>query len=157
MSNEIYFNEPGYEHEINTEEGEKNNTGYANIVKYCNIKYAMIEAIKNPIPGFESVINKSFYLKKDIILEEVGQWCEEAKDDTAARYHDLVMDHNYNWASKFEKPGVFSQMMQEIYKELAEALNSIKDPFLEKEELAEESVSKSNEEYGQQKGMQAKY
>lgn len=115
MSNEVYFNEPGYEHEMNTDEGEKKNKGYANIVKYCNIKYAMIEVIKNPISGFESVINKSFYLKKEMILEEVKQWCEEAKDDATARYYDLVTDHNYAWASKFEKPGAFNQMMQDIY------------------------------------------
>ena len=28
MSNEVYFNEPGYEHEMNTVEGEKKNRGY---------------------------------------------------------------------------------------------------------------------------------
>lgn len=43
MSNEVYFNEPGYEHEAGTSEGERKNEGYANIVRYCNIKFAMIE------------------------------------------------------------------------------------------------------------------
>lgn len=42
MSEEVYFNEPGYESESGTEEGEKRNEGYSNIVRLCNIKYAMI-------------------------------------------------------------------------------------------------------------------
>lgn len=48
MSNEVYFNEPGYEHEAGTTDGERKNEGYSNIVRYCNVKYAMIDAIKNP-------------------------------------------------------------------------------------------------------------
>ena len=79
MSNEVYFNEPGYEHEMNTPEGEKKNRGYAAIVKYCNVKYAMIEQIKNPPKGFEKVIRMNFYLKKQMILDEVKQWCDEAE------------------------------------------------------------------------------
>ena len=47
------------------EEGEKKNEAYANIVRYSNIKYAMLENIKNPPKGFESVIRRHFYLKKD--------------------------------------------------------------------------------------------
>jgi len=43
MSEDVYFNEPGFEGEQGTEEGEKKNEAYSNIVRYCNIKYAMIE------------------------------------------------------------------------------------------------------------------
>jgi hypothetical protein len=42
MSEEVYFNEPGFEGEAGTDMGEKKNQGYSNIVKYANIKYAMI-------------------------------------------------------------------------------------------------------------------
>ena len=52
MSEDIYFNEPGFEHEQGTPEGEKKNEAYANIVRYSNIKYAMLENIKNPPKGF---------------------------------------------------------------------------------------------------------
>ena len=41
MSELVYFNEPGFEGEQGTEEGEKKNEGYSNIVRYCNIKFAM--------------------------------------------------------------------------------------------------------------------
>lgn len=43
MSEEVYFNEPGYEGEAGTEEGEKRNEGYSNIVRLNNIRFAMIE------------------------------------------------------------------------------------------------------------------
>jgi hypothetical protein len=34
----------------------------------------MIDMIRNPPSGFESVIKRHFYLKKEEILEEVDQW-----------------------------------------------------------------------------------
>ncbi|WP_210131859.1 hypothetical protein [Staphylococcus sp. GDK8D30P] len=94
MSNEVYFNEPGYEHEAGTVEGEKKNEGYSNIVRYCNVKFAIIDAIKNPPKGFEKVIKRNFYLKKKVILEEVKEWVDRSKN-TEATYTGLVYDHNY--------------------------------------------------------------
>ena len=43
MSEEVYYNELGYEHEAGTIEDETKNKAYSNIVRYCNIQYAMIE------------------------------------------------------------------------------------------------------------------
>jgi hypothetical protein len=68
MSEEVYFNEPGFEGEQGTEEGEKKNEAYSNIVRYGNVKFAMLENLKNPPKGFESVIRRHFYLKKDEVL-----------------------------------------------------------------------------------------
>lgn len=114
MSNEVYFNEPGYEHEMNTPEGEMKNTAYANIVRYCNVKFAMIGSIQDPKPGFEEVIRKSFYLKRKIVLEEVEQWVKESKT-SQAHYTGLVWDHNYYWANLFSKPGAFEKAMEDVY------------------------------------------
>lgn len=52
MSEEVYFNEPGFEGEQGTTEGEKKNEAYSNIVRYCNIKFAMVENMRNPPKGF---------------------------------------------------------------------------------------------------------
>lgn len=71
MSEEVYFNEPGFENEAGTPEGEKKNEGYSNIVRYCNIKFAMVEQLKRPSKGFETMIKRHFYIKKPEILEEV--------------------------------------------------------------------------------------
>lgn len=57
----------------------------------------MIEQIKNPPKGFEKIVRRSFYLKKDVILQEVREWIERAKTVEAV-YTDLVYDHNYTWA-----------------------------------------------------------
>lgn len=97
MSNEVYFNEPGYEHEAGTPDGERKNEGYANIVRYCNVKFAIIDAIKNPPAGFEKIIKSSFYLKKNEVLREVREWVDKAKTSDAL-YTGLVTDHNYTWA-----------------------------------------------------------
>ena len=79
MSDDVYFNEPGYEGEAGTAAGAAKNEGYSNIVRYCNIKYAMIDNLKHPPKGFESIVKRHFYVKKDEILEEVKKWLKYAE------------------------------------------------------------------------------
>ena len=43
MSEEVYFNEPGYEGEAGTDEDEKRNKGYSNIVRLNNIRFTILE------------------------------------------------------------------------------------------------------------------
>ena len=74
MSEEVYFNEPGYENTAGTPDGERKNEGYMNIVRYCNIKFAMVEMMEKPIKGFEEVIHRHFYLKREQVMNEVGHW-----------------------------------------------------------------------------------
>jgi len=100
MSEYVYYNEPSYESSMGTPEGEKFNVGYSNIVRVGNIRYAMIEAIRNPTKGFEELILKSFYLKKDMILKEVKTWLPLA-DSQAANYTGLVNSHNQAFASVY--------------------------------------------------------
>jgi ubiquitin-activating enzyme E1-like protein 2 len=88
MSEYVYFNEPSYESTMGTPEGELFNTAYSNIVRIGNIRYAMIEAIRHPTKGFEDVILKSFYLKRDMILKEVNSWVDKA--NAPANYTGLV-------------------------------------------------------------------
>ena len=64
MSDLVYYNEPSCESEMGTSEWEAKNEAYSNIVRYANIKYAMIEQIKKPSQGIEEVIRRYFYLKK---------------------------------------------------------------------------------------------
>ena len=47
------------------------------VVKLANIRYAMIEMIKNPPKGFEEVVRKHFLLKKEEILEQCQKWLKE--------------------------------------------------------------------------------
>ena len=99
MSEYVYFNEPGYESHMGTVEGENCNTAYSNIVKLANIRYAMIEQIRNPPKGLEDVILKSFYLKKEMIMKEVNGWISTA--DQTATYtgkHNIII---YNKLIRF--------------------------------------------------------
>lgn len=57
MSEDVYYNEPGYEKEKNTAHGKKFNLAYSNLVKYANVKYAMIEQLKHT-GAYEDIIKK---------------------------------------------------------------------------------------------------
>ena len=128
MSDDVYFNEPGFEGEAGTEEGERKNEAYSNIVRYCNIKFAMIENLKNPPKGFETVIKRHFYLKKDEILDEVRKWVKYAEAREAS-YNGLVNDHNHNWCSEFKITKTkYKEMLVEAVKELESELNKLEAP-----------------------------
>ena len=101
MSEYVYFNEPGHEGEMGTPQGELLNQAYTNVVRISNLKYAMNEQITNPTKGFEEVILKSFFLKKDVILKEVRGWVLEA--DKNASYTGLVNSHNATICAKYTK------------------------------------------------------
>ena len=145
MSEEVYFNEPGFESERDTPEGERKNEAYANIVRYCNIKYAMIDHIKNPPKGFETVVKRHFYIKRKEIMEEVNHWIKLA-DENAASYAGLVNDHNHNWASQFKAAGTYKSMLTTAAKELEELLNKLDPPSVADLESNEHKRKKEKKE-----------
>jgi ubiquitin-activating enzyme E1 len=58
------------------------------------------------------------YLKKEVILKEVGEWVEQA-ESTEALYTGLVMDHNHQIAQQFKTTkDQYSKDMKKLYKEL---------------------------------------
>ena len=130
MSEDVYFNEPGFENEQGTDEGEKKNEAYSNIVRYSNVKFAMTENIKNPPAGFETVIRRHFYLKKDEILLETEKWLKyAAKRD--ANYVGLVNDHNHSWSAEFKKSkGRYLEMLTIAVNELRTELNKLPAPSI---------------------------
>lgn len=128
MSEEVYFNEPGFENEAGTPEGEKKNEGYMNIVRYGNVKWAMLGHLKSPPPGFESVVKRHFYVKRADILTDVHAWLELC-DQNEAGYNGLVSDHNHTLAGEFKKSkDRYKEMLTEVVKELEEKLNSLEKP-----------------------------
>lgn len=71
-----YFNEPGYEKRIGTDYGIKESINYNNKIYPNTVKLAMINMIKNPPKGFESVIINHFKFKKNDIINTVTKWKE---------------------------------------------------------------------------------
>lgn len=54
--------------------GEQASKDYsANIQLQC-LKWAIVDQLKNPSPGFEDVIKIHFKLKKDLVVSEVKEW-----------------------------------------------------------------------------------
>ena len=65
-----YFNEPGYEKTSNTSDGIKKSKKYNDNLIPSTIKFAMIDMIKNPPKGFESVVQNHFQMKKEEIINK---------------------------------------------------------------------------------------
>jgi len=74
---EPYFNEPGYESTMNTESGRTQSRQYNENIRMQTVRWAMIDQLKNPSPGFEEVIKTHFRLKKEAVLEQIDQWTAE--------------------------------------------------------------------------------
>lgn len=69
-----YFNEPGYEKNINTAHGEKTSTEYNEKLMPSTIEWAMIDMIRNPPPGYEEIIKTHFKYKGCKIIETIDGW-----------------------------------------------------------------------------------
>lgn len=74
-----YFNEPGWEREMNTEKGKKASRSYNEERHGSTIKFAMTEMIKNPPAGFEEVVHNHFKMKKDEIINKTLIWEQNAE------------------------------------------------------------------------------
>ncbi|MGL4947763.1 MAG: ThiF family adenylyltransferase, partial [Mycoplasma sp.] len=146
MSDLVYFNEPSCEGEMGKPEGEAKNEAYSNIVRYCNIQFAMIEQIHKPSKGFEDVIKRHFYWKKDQIWKEVRGWIERSKT-AVAKYVSFSSEHNLTWSNKFNQPKKYTKMMEDIYGELEKVLNAWPLPSELKQKTNDEKVAmeKKNE------------
>ncbi|XP_065835083.1 probable ubiquitin-conjugating enzyme protein 17 [Oscarella lobularis] len=94
LVSEPYFNEPGYEREIGTKEGDLHNQEYNAEVRANNIRHAMITQLKDPSPGFEEAIRTHFYLKKDQILKECDQWLADARKSSGRVYYSPVHERS---------------------------------------------------------------
>ena len=73
-----YFNEPGYEREIQTDKGKLKSKAYNENIRLETIRVAMIGMIENPSASYENMISSHFKLKKDEILCTVNKWLDES-------------------------------------------------------------------------------
>ena len=91
-----FFNEPGYEKSMNTDNGKKNSLNYNKSIKYNTLCFAMVDMLKNPPQGFEHVIKNHFKLKKQHILNETKKWLSESDKlefkDKYAEFQKLLND-----------------------------------------------------------------
>mmetsp|Transcript_21854 Transcript_21854/g.39846 ORF Transcript_21854/g.39846 Transcript_21854/m.39846 type:complete len:361 (-) Transcript_21854:355-1437(-) len=125
MDENIIAKEPGYQsYSVNS----LDNIIYTNIVRFNNIKYAMIEQIRNPPPEFANVILTHFRLKKDVILAEVSNWLVEARFNPFDFHdmHDAASGYNPNTVQIFQQKG-YVNAWEEIIQELTNELERISE------------------------------
>lgn len=80
LTEQPYFNEPGYERYINTERGNTENKNYNEKLYPHIIKYSMIEQLKNPPVGYEEVVKLHFKMKKEEIMTTIQKWIDSVKN-----------------------------------------------------------------------------
>jgi len=86
-----FFNEPGYESQINSQHGADNSRRYNEVIRVGAIEHAMCGQLKNPSPGFEDIIRTHFYLKQEFLKKQCDDWLSEAKaSNSTAHYSQLL-------------------------------------------------------------------
>jgi len=93
---EPYFNEPGYESTMNSDTGRTQSRQYNENIRMQTVRWAMVDQLKNPSPGFEEIIKTHFKLKKDIVLEQLDTWLAEfvahAEPGSVKEFEKLVAE-----------------------------------------------------------------
>lgn len=88
-----YFNEPGYERDMHTENGKRKSNQYNQLRQVATIEWAIIDMLKNPPNNFKNVISNHFKYKKDSISSTVEKWYNESvshKADINKKKNDLL-------------------------------------------------------------------
>jgi ubiquitin-protein ligase len=72
-----YFNEPGYERDLNTANGQILSKTYNEKLMPSTIEWGMIDMIKNPPSGYEEIIKTHFKYKGNTIIETINKWIND--------------------------------------------------------------------------------
>ena len=80
-----FFNEPGYEREMNTSIGQSKSKTYNNNIQYENIRWGMINQILNPPNGYEEVVKNHFKLKHNDIIKVIDKWILESDENNKSK------------------------------------------------------------------------
>lgn len=134
MDNMIIQKEPDFEY---LEVDSLDNKTYSSIVRYNNVKYAMLEMLKNPPEEFREVVNLHFALKRNSILETIDQWIEDSKNLLSPKQVQidfLVKDHNPYTCNLFHTNSYYS-LLVEARNELLILLDSLPDVGVPKKEF----------------------
>ncbi len=93
-----YFNEPGWEREMNTQKGKTASAGYNEERQPHTIRLAMIDMIQNPPNGFEDVVRNHFKMKKDEIINRTLIW-----EQNATKHGTLIQNNRKELIQILEK------------------------------------------------------
>ena len=72
-----FFNEPGYERNRGTPEGNAQSRSYNETIREATVRYAMIGQINKPATDLEEPIRTHFRLRRAAVLEQVKGWATD--------------------------------------------------------------------------------
>jgi hypothetical protein len=75
---EPYHNEPSYDGMRGTAEGAAASLRYNADIWLNTIRYAMVDVLRRPRPGFEAAITAHFRLLRHRIMRQAAAWVEQA-------------------------------------------------------------------------------
>ena len=85
----------------------------------------------------------NFFLKKDIILQEVDEWIAKAKTEEAS-YGGLTNGHNYEICSLFQNDkDKYHDELVSMRKELVEEFEKLTSPWPSKEDMTPAKIVRS--------------
>lgn len=134
MDNMIIQKEPDFDY---LEVDSLDNKMYSNIVRYNNVKYAMVEMLKNPPEEFKEVINLHFAMKRNSIIETIDKWIEDSKDFLSPKKVEidfLIKDHNPHTCMLFNSSSYYS-LLVEARNELLTILDTLPDVGVPKKDF----------------------
>jgi len=95
------------------------NEGYCNIIRYLNIKVAMIIPCRDAPEIFKDVIEVYFKTKRNELLEDINFWIKRAKNTGYCFDSYLIKKYNENLMLKFYKSeDVYIEELQKLFLEL---------------------------------------
>eukprot|EP00903_Cladosiphon_okamuranus_P005775 g5723.t1 len=75
-----WFNEPGYERQLGTEQGKAQSWEYNAKQREGTLRLAMLQMLQSPPAGFENVVKGHFYLRRKFLEGLLEQYIAEAKE-----------------------------------------------------------------------------
>ena len=93
-----YFNEPGYEREMNTPKGKQVSNAYNEDRQPHTIRLAMTDMINNPPSGFEDVVKNHFRMKREEIINRTLIW-----EQNATKNLSLIKENRLELIKALEK------------------------------------------------------
>eukprot|EP00899_Mesostigma_viride_P009709 jgi/Mesvir1/1873/Mv22908-RA.1 len=96
FTGEPYFNEPSYERQRGTKQGDKENSNYNELVRMNTLYHALLPAIKRPLPPssplapFEELLTLHYTIKRDDLLHQLDEWIKEFTSSNKDRMKPTV-------------------------------------------------------------------
>ena len=78
-----YFNEPGYERDMGTQRGNAATFAYNSERRVATVRWAMVEQLRSPPPGFEAVVQRHFRFRRSFLRKQCTTWIREAEEYAA--------------------------------------------------------------------------